>query len=333
MKPKVKMGIYVILMSFLILTAFGPSSNVWAKSVVLKFSDINAIQTPAGVFCEKFSELTAKKTQGRVKIQNFYGGTLTGNDIEGTQTGIADFSQHDVSELTDICKMLSVLQAPFLYKGDDQLYRITAPDSPIFKKINDCLAGSGVKLVTAYSWGFQHILTTKTPIKSQKDLKGLKIRVIPSKILMETMKAMGATPTPMSWGEVITSLVTGVIDGTGMPYSNVVPAGLHEITKYYALTGHNPTLSGIFMNQKSWDNLSAADQQNLLQAADEARRYMTRQMNEKAEAHRQAMIKKGMTLVSLDEIEIDTVAIREAVFDIYRDDWGDAYHEILEYLK
>jgi TRAP-type transport system periplasmic protein len=330
------MKLRVVLQVFLLVIAvsiMNPLSNVCAKTIVLKFSDINAKQSPAGVFCEKFSELTAQKTNGRIKIENFYGGTLTGNDIEGTQTGIADFSQHDVSETTDLCKLMSILEAPYLFENDEQLYRITAPDSPIFKKFNDCLEGSGVRLVTAYSWGNQNLLTVKKPIYGPEDLKGLKIRVLPSKIFMETVKAMGATPTPMSWGEVITSLVTGVIDGTGMPFTYVVPAGLHEITKYNILTNHNPTLSGVFMNQASWDKLSSKDQAHLLAAGNEARRFMTKKLNEENEGNRQKMLEKDMVIIPPDDLKFDKIKIREAVFDKFKDDWGDTYNEILEYLK
>ena len=61
-----------------------------AAPIVLKFSDVNAEQSPAGIFCLKFKELVEERTEGRVQIENYFGGTLTANNIEGTQTGIAD---------------------------------------------------------------------------------------------------------------------------------------------------------------------------------------------------------------------------------------------------
>lgn len=325
-----KMLILTVLI-FSVAIFFPTMAN--SKPIGLKFSDINAKKSAAGVFCETFAELTAKKTQGRVKIENYYGGTLTGNDIEGTQTGIAHFSQHDVSEITDLCPLLSILEAPFMYKNDEQLYKITAPDSPIFHMINERLKGSGVRLATTYSWGPQNILTTKTPVYNESDLKGRKIRVLPSKIFMETMKAMGATPTPMSWGEVITSLVTGVIDGTGMPFCYVVPAGLHEIQKYYILTRHNPTLSGVFMNEAAWQRLSPEDQKHLLDAGNEARYAVTNYINDNNAEFRSQMLKKGMTIIEPEQLSFNSAKIREAVFQKYRGEWGDLYYQILKLLE
>lgn len=329
LKRKIGICLVTVFFSFFPLI---PILSANAAPVVLKFSDINAQRSAAGVFCEKFKELTEKKTEGRVKIEIYYGGTLTGNDIKGTQTGIAHFSQHNVTEALDLCKYLSILEMPFTYSTDEELYKITAPDSKVFQKINEAFAGSGVRLLTTYSWGPQNILTTKKPVYNENDLKGLKIRVLPSKVYMETMKAMGATPTPMSWGEVISSLVTGMIDGTGMPLCYVVPTGLHEIQKFYILTGHNPTLSGIFMNEAAWKKLSDEDQKNLLAAGDEARYAVTKYIDENNEAYKQEMLKKGMTIISADQLGFDTAKIKETVYNLYKDDWGDVYEEVQKIL-
>lgn len=304
-----------------------------AEPIVLKFSDVNGEQSPAGVFCLTFKELVEERTEGRVIIENYFGGTLTANNIEGTQTGIADLSQHDVSEVTDLCPALSILEAPYLFESDEDLFKVTDPDSPIMDRLNEELAGSGVRLVATYSWGNQNLLTTNKPVYSEADLKGMKIRVIPSKIFMETMSAMGATPTPMGWGEVITSLVTNMIDGTGMPFSNIVDTGLHEIEHYCIMTGHNPTLSGVFINEASWAKLSEEDQQILEQAGVEARQAVYDSFAESEDKARAAMEEKGMTIIEADELSFDTERIRDEVSEKFQEEWGDIFQEIMDYLE
>ena len=158
-----------------------------AAPIVLKFSDVNAEQSPAGIFCLKFKELVEERTEGRVQIENYFGGTLTANNIEGTQTGIADLSQHDVSEVTDLCAALSILEAPFLFDSEEELFKVTDPESPIMDRLNEELSGTGVRLLATYSWGNQNLLTTSKPVYCEEDLKGMKIRVIPSQIFMETL--------------------------------------------------------------------------------------------------------------------------------------------------
>lgn len=303
-----------------------------AEPVILKFSDVNAANSPAGVFCENFKSLVEERTEGRVKIEIHYGGTLTGNDIEGTQTGIADLSQHDVSEITDLCKLLSILEAPYLYDNDEQLYQVTAPDSEIMSVINEELAGSGVQLLTTYSWGNQQLLTVNQPVFSEADLKGQKIRVLPSDIFMKSMEAMGGTATPMSWGEVITSLVTNMIEGTGLPFGYIVDTGMQEIINYVIMTDHNPTLSGIFINEDSWARLSAGDQEILKQAGAEARVKVSENIAESNAANRKIIEEAGVTIIEKDELSFDFDAIRDQVFEEFKGDWGDNYQKILDIL-
>ena len=303
-----------------------------AAPIVLKFSDVNAEQSPAGIFCLKFKELVEERTEGRVQIENYFGGTLTANNIEGTQTGIADLSQHDVSEVTDLCAALSILEAPFLFDSEEELFKVTAPESPIMDRLNEELSGTGVRLLATYSWGNQNLLTTSKPVYCEEDLKGMKIRVIPSQIFMETMSAMGATPSPMGWSEVVTSLITKMIDGTGMPFSNIVDTGLHEIEGYCIMTGHNPTLSGVFINEASWNKLSEDDQKILEQAGVEARQAVYESFAANEEAARAAIAEKGMVIIENDELSFDTDAIRDSVAEKFKDDWGDIFQEIMEYL-
>lgn len=300
--------------------------------LVLKFSDVNSSNSPAGVFCNSFKELVEARTEGRIKVELYFDGTLTGNDIEGTQTGIADFSQHDVSEMTDLCKMLSVLEAPYLYDDDEQLYKITAPGSEVMGMINEDLTGKGVQLLATYSWGNQQILSNK-PIYSGEDLQGLKIRVLPSDIFVKSMEAMGGTATPMSWGEVITSLVTNMIDGTGLPFCYIVDTGMQDIVKYVVMTNHNPTLSGVFMNEASYNKLTTEDKDILAQAGAEAREAVSVAMAESAAANREIIEAAGVTIIEHDELDFNWDAIRDEVFEDFQDDWGPSYEKILEILN
>lgn len=303
------------------------------EPIVLKYSDINAKESYAGVFTEKFAELAEDKTEGRVIVETYYGGTLAGNDIEATQTGIADFSQHNVTEVIDLAPLVSILEVPFTFETAEDLYKVTASDSFIMEKINSTLETQGVRILTTYSWGNQNILTTNAPVYSEADLDGLKIRVLPSNLYMDTMREMGAVPTPMAWGEVITSLVTGVIDGTGMPMIYIVSTGLHEVQNYYIMTGHNPTLSGVFMNQASWEKLTPEDQQNLVAAGEEAREFALQYKRDNLEEIRQTMLEEGMTIIEHDELDFDFERVRNTVFEIYEDEWGENFEKILEMLE
>ena len=98
------------------------------------------------------------------------------------------------------------------------------------------------------------------------------------------------------------------------------------------MTGHNPTLSGVFINEASWNKLSEDDQKILEQAGVEARQAVYESFAANEEAARAAIAEKGMVIIEKDELSFDTDAIRDSVAEKFKDDWGDIFQEIMEYL-
>jgi TRAP-type C4-dicarboxylate transport system substrate-binding protein len=118
--------------------------------------------------------------------------------------------------------------------------------------------------------GFRHIMNSKRPVNTPADLKGLKIRVMENKIHVASINAMGATATPISWNEVITSIQTKVIDG----FENSIPTLAHvkawDLLKNLALTSHFYDVGFVVVAKKAWDSLSPVEQKALMEAQAEA---------------------------------------------------------------
>ena len=148
---------------------------------------------------------------------------------------------------------------------------------------------------------------------------------------MVMMKFVCKTTAPYGVPTTV-SMSPIMIDGTGMPFSNIVDTGLHEIEGYCIMTGHNPTLSGVFINEASWNKLSEDDQKILEQAGVEARQAVYESFAANEEAARAAIAEKGMVIIEKDELSFDTDAIRDSVAEKFKDDWGDIFQEIMEYL-
>mgnify|MGYP000436385147 CR=1 FL=1 len=311
-----------------------PEQPAKTEPIVLKYNDINSPQSPQAMFANEFARLVEEKTEGRVKIETYFGGSLVGYDIEPVRSGIADFNQLIPSNVADLEPTLSILDAPYLYKDTDYLLKVVDPRSTVVQSINEKLADKGLVFVTAMPMGFRHITSNKE-IRTIDDLKGLKIRVVPSQIYMDTISSFGAVPTPMPFSEVSTALVTGVIDGQENPFSVIVPNGLHEIQKYVSLTGHLPTLAGIFMNKGKFDQLSPEDQDLLFDAAVEARNKITKYIQDKNEEWMSEAVKEGMQIIDESNgLQID--GFKESarqVHDKYKETWGDLYNQIMELGK
>ena len=128
----------------------------------------------------------------------------------------------------------------------------------------------GIKIL-AMDWyfGSRNVISGKV-IKTPEDMKGMKIRVPPNKVWIETIKAMGGSPTVLQWSEVYSGLAQGVVDGAEAPLSTIFGSKLQETRKNIALTGHFKAIVGLQMSQKLFDSM-AKEQQDLL--TDEVKKH------------------------------------------------------------
>ena len=173
---KKKLSILLIIMVFLV-SVF--SFSVQAESIVLRYSE-QAADGPGSLaaFDNKFAELVEEKTEGRVKVDIYWSSSLTKESIEAVGTGIADFCQMGFGVLAEAYKPLSVFDAPFFWDNSEQVLKVSDPRSTIIETINKNLSPRGVRILTFYPIGFRHLTTTKKPIYSPDDLKGLKISLL-----------------------------------------------------------------------------------------------------------------------------------------------------------
>ncbi|MBB4266605.1 TRAP transporter substrate-binding protein [Roseospira visakhapatnamensis] len=131
---------------------------------------------------------------------------------------------------------LGVVDLPYLWRDYDHVHRVL--DGEVGDALAEGLRDSGFEIVAWLdSWGYRNVATTK-PINSAEDLKGLKIRTIPTNTYVKTVNAMGANATPMAFGEIYTAMETGVLDGLEHSAALVYSTKFYEVTDYYTLTRH-----------------------------------------------------------------------------------------------
>lgn len=185
----------------------------------------------------KLAELVSERTNGKVEIKIF-GDRQLGEEremVEGLQFGTVDMTVVSTGPLGGFVGEINVLDLPFLFKDSSHAYKVF--DGPIGQELLAKFDAVGIKGVAIWENGWRH-LTTKKPIKTPADLKGLKLRTMANEIHMAAFKALGAGPVPMAWGEVYTSLDQGVIDAQENPITVIYTNSLWEVQDYVTLTGH-----------------------------------------------------------------------------------------------
>ena len=250
-----------------IMTLFTISS-VSAADFVLKVAHNGPEQHPFQNGAVRFKQVMEEQTNGNVEVQIFPSEQL-GSEEETSQMikqgTIACAVESAGGGLAPFVPSADLLNLPFLFRDLPHFYRVV--DGPIGEQI-----GRNVeeKLDSVFlGWWFSGIRNEwngKRPVRTPDDLKGLKIRVMGSPVLIDTFNALGAQATPMSWGEVYTSLQQGVIDGAETDHVDLLVEKFYEVTKHVSLTGHMYLAAGLICSKKVYNKLPAAYQIALINA-------------------------------------------------------------------
>jgi len=159
------------------------------------------------------------------------------------------------------------------------------------------------------SWGFRNVVTAKKEVKQPADLKGLKIRTIPTKVFVAAINSMGANATPMNFGEIYTSLQSGVLDGFEHTAATVISFKMNEVACCIALTKHLMDPTFLVFSLAEWKKLSAPEQAALQKAAHDAARVV-REMAPQREAEALAQVRKlGMKVNEIDTAPLVKAAL------------------------
>jgi tripartite ATP-independent transporter DctP family solute receptor len=197
-------------------------------------------------------------------------------------------------------KRMGVLDLPFMWKNYDHAHHV------LDGKVGETLAAEHEKLglkVLGWqdSWGYRNVITTKKEVKKPEDLKGLKIRTIQTPTYVAALNAMGASATPMAFGEVYTSLQTGVLDGFEHSSAVAYTGKFYEVAKYITLTEHlfGPTVTVI--SKKEWDGYTDKERQ-VVAAAAKLGQDVNRSLSVQRDAESMDKLKaKGMVVNPIDK--------------------------------
>lgn len=287
-------------LSAAVLLALAPH-GAWAKAEkVIKLGHIANEQHSWHIGSLKFAEEMKRLTDGRIEVQIFPNDSL-GKEIDlinGMQLGTADMTITGES-LQNWAPKAALLAIPYAYQSLEHMDAVATGD--IGKEIEaEIIAKAQVRPLTYFARGPRN-LTANREIKSPDDLKALKLRVPNVPLFVQTWKALGASPTPMAFSEVFTSLQNGTIEGQENPLSLIESGSLFEVQKFVNKTEHVRSWIYVAISELTWQSLSAADQKALLEAAETARLTEREAFLKDEERLEKSLSEKGMTFVEVDQ--------------------------------
>jgi tripartite ATP-independent transporter DctP family solute receptor len=252
------------------------ASPAWAgEPVTLKFAHNNNAGHPIYEAAARFATLVETRTGGEVRIRVFPSAQLgrMNESWTGVKIGSIEISGGTpFGTLADLVPELSLVDAPYIFR--DLAHARRAVGGPIGQELGKRLVErGGVRLLYAQYHGVRHLTTSRTPVLRPEHLQGLKIRAVPTPIVMATLEALGARPSPMDFAEVHQGLRSGVVDGQDNTISTIYTSKYHEVQKYLILTGHIHAIAATVINERVYQALPPSARAAIEQAALEASQH------------------------------------------------------------
>lgn len=244
-----------------------------ADAQSMRLSHNAAPGNPKDLASERFAELVAEKTDGRITVQ-VGGAAVFGDDVESLtqmRLGALELSANSQGPTSTIVPEFGVLGLPFLFSDLPTAWEVL--DGPVGEALDEAAQAHGLKVLAFWDNGIRHTSNNVRPINEPADLAGIRLRTPPDPVTIEIFEALGANPAPLAFSELYIALQQGVMDGQENPLMNIWSSNLHEVQRYISMTAHKYESTPLMMSLMTWQGLSPEDQEAIMEAARESRDF------------------------------------------------------------
>lgn len=250
----------------LVLTGCGEGSD----TVKLKMGHSLATDHPVHKSLEHMAKRLAEISQGKVEMK-IYPSEQLGSEpdmIGQVQSGALDLVKTSTAPLESFVPSMAVFGVPYIFKDSEHYWKVL--DGEVGKEMLAAGSDSGLHGLCYYDSGARSFYTKDKPVLKPSDLVGLQIRVMESETAMTLMRALGASPTPIPWGELYTSLQQGTVDGAENNPPSFQTSRHYDVCRHYSLDEHTRVPDIVLISEKTWGKLSPEVQAMVQQAADDS---------------------------------------------------------------
>lgn len=232
--------------------------------------------------------------------------------IEGMMLGSIQMAQVSTAPVSGFVPEFDLFSLPYLIRDTDHFKAVVS--GPIGDQFNDLAEARGIKILAWFDNGYRNVFNKVRPIVTPEDMDGLKIRVMESPLMVNTLNAMGGSATPMSYSELYTALEQGVLDGGENAAGNVLNDRFYEVSDYLSMTQHFRPPGIVAISMGTWKGLTEEQQQVLLEEGARLQDYEIALTAEVGAAALEELKSKGM---QVNEADVD--AFRERMEPVYED--------------
>ena len=300
-----------------------------AESRDFRVADTQSNDHPTARALVHMSELVSDRTQGRHRMLVYADGLLGEQEasFEQTRTGAIDINRTNMAPLASFVGKANIFGLPFLFRSTNHLHRVL--DGAIGDDILHSLEPHGFVGLAFFEAGARSVYTVRRPVRTIDDIKGLRIRLQQSDLMIEMFAALGAEPVVLPYTRTRTALATGLIDAAENNWPSYVASDHYSVAPYFAVTEHTMTPDVLIMSMKTWRSLDPADQNIFRNAARDTSIFLRGQWKNWEASFRKQALDLGVTV-----IEIDRKPLEAALTGLYTKVLTDSHsRHLVEYIQ
>lgn len=325
--------LFAVVLVVVLIMAIGATAAT--KPVKLKLSEVHIAGYPTTLADQEFARLVKQKTNGRIEIDVYYGGTLYGSEpeaLEAMVVGELGFARVSASPVANFVPEINAIQLPYLYKNKDHMWAVL--NGKVGQSMLDKIQASKSGLIGLawYDSGSRCFYLTKK-VTSPKEMTGLKIRVQDNKMMVRMIELLGATPvTGIGPNDIYSNIMSGVINGAENNWPTYHTKGDYKAAKYYILDHHTRVPEILLASETALKKakVSDADMKLIKQAAKETQAFEIKEWEKMEKKSEQAVRAEGTIVVPLTAQQME--AFQKAVEPIYKE-FGSQYTSIIKEIE
>jgi tripartite ATP-independent transporter DctP family solute receptor len=302
-----------------------------SAEIILRYAELNPPAHPMTQGAYEYARLVKEKTGDRVEIQVYDSGQLGDEKsmLQALQFGAVDFFRTTVMNMEDFgVNSFSVFGLPYIFRDLEHLGKVLR--GAIGQKFLDDVEFAGIGMIGLgyMEEGPRNMFFSSREVRKLSDVKGLKIRVPETQIMMDTISALGANPTPLAYSELYTSIQTGVVDGAENGITGYVTNSFFEVAPIYVKDAHTFGAGLLLISETSWNRLTDADKRILKDCATEIMDFVLGITKKIESEYYTQMAEKGIRIIELEDPENWRAAV-ENLHKLY----GLTHAEIISRIK
>lgn len=272
-----------------------------ASARELRVADTHPADYPTVQALDQLGRMLDERSQGRLTLKVLHSRVMgeESETIQHVRVGALDMARVNLAPLNGLVPETVVPSLPFLFRSADHLHRVF--DGPIGADIAKAFERHGFIALAFYDSGARSFYNARRPLRHPADMKGLRIRVQQSPLAEAMVEALGATATPLPYGQVGVALNTGVIDGAENNWPSYHDARHYTAAPFYSLSEHSMAPEVLLVSRKVWNELAATDQALLREAAQESVAVMRTLWQRREQTARDTVAGAGAVINTVDK--------------------------------